>query len=140
MILRRTLTAVLASAALVGGGAALLAPSPADAATQAVSAADSGKGLSAADKTQLRDTGHVTVTRTTKKGKTVTVQVQRGTITALSATSVTIRSKDGYTHAYAIGKKTKVRGMGVAATGERAQVIAVGDHARRLRHGFRQAS
>jgi hypothetical protein len=141
--MRRTLAALVASATLTAGGVALLAPSPADAATQVVAQTEQGKGLSDQQKAVLKEKGHITVTRTTKKGRTVTVLVQRGQITALTATSVSLKSTDGYTHSYLIGKKTKVKGQGVTAVGQRAQVIAVqtdkGDVARRLRHGFRQA-
>ena len=43
----------------------------------------------------------------TKDG-TKTVVVQRGTVTAVSATSITVRSTDGYTLTWALGKPLKV--------------------------------
>lgn len=139
-MLRRT-AAVVLTGALGLGGLALLAPSPAGAATdQLVASADSAqqKALNPGQRHQLREKGHVTVTRHTRKHGTVTVIVQRGEVTAVSATSVTLKSKDGWTHSYVLTDKTRVRGEGDVAVGDRAQVIAVkgkdGDVARRLRH------
>ena len=63
---------------------------------------------------------------------TRTVDVQRGTVTAVSATSVTIRSADSYTGSYVINDQTKVRtGRGADSrvadikTGDKAAVVAV---------------
>jgi hypothetical protein len=51
---------------------------------------------------------HGELTLRTKKGD-VTVDVQRGTVTAVSPTSITVKSLDGYTHSYAVTSATKVR-------------------------------
>jgi ABC-type transport system substrate-binding protein len=65
---------------------------------------------------------------------TRTVDVQRGTVTAVSATSVTIHSADDYTGTYVINAQTKVRtGRGADSrvanikTGDKAAVLAVED-------------
>ena len=90
----------------------------------------------------LRSTGHLSVVRQTRKHGAVTVLVQRGVIEAVGATSITLRSKDGYTHSYVINAVTKVRerrqrvAVGALHIGERAMVVAVatphGDLARRI--------
>jgi hypothetical protein len=143
-MLRRT-AALVTTGALALGGVALLVPQPASAqqdVTAQVAAPGKGKLLTPAQRQQLRSTGHVTVTRHTPKHGTVTVLVQRGTVTALSATSITLRSKDGYAHSYAITPKTKVREqrqdvkLSDLKAGERAMVVALhtakGDVARRI--------
>lgn len=55
-----------------------------------------------------RHTLHGDITVTTKKG-VVTVAVQRGTVTAVSATSMTVKSSDGFTQTWALTKNTAVR-------------------------------
>jgi hypothetical protein len=42
-------------------------------------------------------------------GKPVTVDVQRGSVTAVSASSITLRSDDGFTATYTITSDTRVR-------------------------------
>lgn len=60
-----------------------------------------------------------------------TLVVQRGQIVSVSATSLTLRSSDGFTSTYTLNSATKVRARGQAATvgelkpGERAMVLAV---------------
>lgn len=44
----------------------------------------------------------------TKDGKFVTVYTQRGAVTAVSSTSITVKSADGYTATYAVNADTKV--------------------------------
>ncbi len=55
-----------------------------------------------------RDVLHGRLTLRTATG-TTTVDLQRGTLTAASATSVTVLSSDGFTATYAIEPSTKVR-------------------------------
>lgn len=45
-----------------------------------------------------------------KDGKTVTLVSVRGQVTAVSATSVTVKAEDGFTATYTVNAKTKVRG------------------------------
>lgn len=79
---------------------------------------------------RLRSTGHLEIVRQTKRRGAVTILVQRGEITALSAASISLKSKDGFAHTYVIGAKTKVRerrepvAIADLKVGERAMVIA----------------
>ena len=146
-MLRRTATALVVTGALTLGGAALLAPqsasaTPDPAASQVSDAKGHHRLLTPAQRRELRATGHLTVTRHTRKHGTVTVLVQRGEITALSATSISLRSKDGFSHSYVVTDRTKVREQGQPASydelkvGEQVMVVALqtakGDVARRI--------
>lgn len=55
-----------------------------------------------------RNTLHGQVTVKTKDG-TKTIAVQRGTVTAVSATSLSVKSTDGFTETWVLNSKTKVR-------------------------------
>lgn len=55
-----------------------------------------------------------------------TLDLQRGEVTAATATSVTVRSSDGFTTAYAVGSSTTVRRDRATVT---ADALAVGDTA-----------
>jgi hypothetical protein len=44
-----------------------------------------------------------------KDGKPVVVDVQRGQVTAVSATSITLKSEDGFTASYTVDSDTRVR-------------------------------
>jgi hypothetical protein len=68
--------------------------------------------LTAAQRDTLRTTGHVEVLKHTRKHGDVTLDIQRGTITALTPTSITLMSKDGYRHSYQVVPTTKVRENG----------------------------
>ena len=65
-----------------------------------------------------------------KDGKIVTRVVQRGEVTAVSTTSITLKSEDGFTGTYAVNGDTKVRVGGDNAaitgvkTGNEARVVA----------------
>src|SRR6266487_4495411 len=65
-----------------------------------------------------------------QNGKTTTMVEQHGTVTAVSASSVSLKSSDGFTGTYAVNNDTKVRvGGGPAAisgvkTGNEAWVVA----------------
>jgi hypothetical protein len=147
-MLRRS-AAVIVSGAIALGGAALLVPHPASAADKAVASVGDqaegkghGKLLTPADRRTLRKDGHVTITRDTKKRGTVTVLLQLGKITAISPTSVSLMSKDGYTHSYVLTDKTKIKEkratvpLSEVKVGQKALIVAVqgdtGDNARRL--------
>lgn len=66
-----------------------------------------------------------------RHGAIATVAIQRGEITAVSASSITLKSADGYLGTYAVTQDTKVRhagspvAIGTLTTGERAMVFAV---------------
>jgi hypothetical protein len=51
-----------------------------------------------------------------RNGTAVTMDVQRGQVTAVSATSISIRSDDGYAATYTVGAGTKVRLGGTPKT------------------------
>jgi hypothetical protein len=72
--------------------------------------------------------GEVTV----RKGKgTQVVDTQRGQVTAVGATSVTVRSKDGFSATYVVGSTSKVRAAKKQATisavkaGDQVGVVAI---------------
>lgn len=94
---------VLTGVASAGSFAPAAAPSGASAST---AAADTAAGQ--ARRGMMRDVLHGTLTLKNGTGTTV-VDVQRGEVTAASATSVTVKSTDGFTATYAIGEDTVVR-------------------------------
>jgi hypothetical protein len=63
-------------------------------------------------------------------GKITTMVVQHGAVTAVSATSVSLKSEDGFTGTYAVGSDTRVRVAGGpdaisgVKTGNQAWVVA----------------
>jgi hypothetical protein len=109
-------TAVLAMAG-VGGGIAFAADGSGTAAAPSTSAATPNTGSSngTGTRTPKKDRHHGLVGRfehgqLTVHGKSgdQVVDVQRGQVTAVSATSVTVRSKDGFTATYTIASTSKV--------------------------------
>lgn len=60
-----------------------------------------------------------------KDGKIITVDVQRGTVTAVSSSSMTVRSSDGTTWTWTLNGDTKVRGADLKQ--EATSNIKVGD-------------
>ena len=79
----------------------------------------------------LKATGHVEFVKHTRQHGDVTIDVQRGKITALTPTSITLLSKGGFSHTYMLTTKTVVREKGqreaVSALmpDERVMVVAV---------------
>lgn len=67
---------------------------------------------------------HGELTITGSDGKPVVMTVQRGTVTAASATSLTVRSADGFSQTYAVNASTRVGGA-TGATGTLAKNQAV---------------
>lgn len=142
-------TASVATAATIPTGerADRIAATTTAAGTQAAPADESTQSrrrppLSPELRAQLRETGHIEIIRSTKSRGNVTVEVQRGEVTSVSATSITLLSKDGYSHSYVVTAETKVRAnrqpvaISTLRVGERALVVAVrtpdGDVARRI--------
>lgn len=134
-MLKRTKVALVAGMSalgLIGTGAAFAAasspaaPSPAPTAPSptAPSTAKAHQHRALLDRVE-----HGEVTLSTKQGDKV-VDLQRGTVTAVSATSVTVRSTDGFTATYTVGSGTKVRKdkaastIGNVADGDRVRVVA----------------
>src|ERR1700761_9267250 len=52
---------------------------------------------------------HVEFSKTTKKHGPAHIDLQRGVVTAVDGSSVTVRSNDGYTQTYTLTPKTHVR-------------------------------
>ena len=143
----KTLTTVL-----VAGTAGLVVLSTAGLATASPTASSAngtvGKAgshhrlLTAQQRQTLRSTGHVEVVRHSRKHGDVTLEVQRGAITALTPTTIPLLSKGGYRHTYLLTPATTVREKGKAenvsdlTAGERVMVVAVhsptADVARRI--------
>jgi hypothetical protein len=79
---------------------------------------------------RLGGTLHGEVTRPSAAGGTETLLVQTGAVTASTATSVTVRSTDGFTETYAVADTTTVRGPAKAAglaVGTQVTVVAAKD-------------
>ena len=104
----------LGATALTGIAVAAGAPSSDRSASPlAAAAAPGGPGAVDAARTgrrpgALRHVLHGRLTVRTATG-TATVDLQRGTITAASATSLSVRSSDGFTATYAVDASTTVR-------------------------------
>lgn len=136
---RTVLAAVTAGTLLTGGAVALAAPgsTPAPAPPAASSSPASGapsapaRGSAArpadpsaerrADRRAVRAQragrllhGERVVQR--EDGSTHTLGAQRGAVTAVSATSVTLRSSDGFTRSYTLTPTSRVRVAGAKAT------------------------
>jgi hypothetical protein len=62
-------------------------------------------------------------------GQPVTLLFQSGQVTAVSPTSITLKSADGFTQTYVVNAQTRVRGgsIGSMAPGDTAVVLAVKD-------------
>jgi hypothetical protein len=65
-----------------------------------------------------------------KDGKPVNVAEQRGTVNTVTSTSITLTSKDGFSHTYVVDSSTRVRvdgkkgAIGSVKTGQDATVLA----------------
>jgi hypothetical protein len=84
---------------------------------------------------RLGGTLHGEVTRPTATGGTETLLVQSGSVTASSATEVTVKSSDGFAETYAVSDTTTVRGPAKAAglaVGTEVTVVATKDGKRAL--------
>jgi hypothetical protein len=53
-----------------------------------------------------------------KDGKPVTLETIRGTVSAVSSSSVTVKAEDGFTATFATNSDTKVRGGGADSLGD----------------------
>ena len=125
---RRVLAGAALATGLAVGGAAVAAAVSTDGGTRAVDVVASAAGLSAAGGLG-GDAGHgpgggiggpgvrgalhgeLTVPQAAGTGTQV-VLVQRGTVTAVSKTSLSVKSTDGFTATYAITSSTRVRAKG----------------------------
>lgn len=65
-----------------------------------------------------------------------TILTQRGTVTSVSGSSITVKSEDGYSHTYSIDNNTLVaagnNGIADVAKGDTVRVLAVGNAAKQV--------
>ena len=139
--------AVVAIAAGAGGAYAATSHSPNHATTSAYTGAAASSTPSASQPTRPRfgkgfrpglggvrlgagigNVEHGQVTIRKKNGTDETIDVQRGTVTAVSSTSITVKSTDGFTDSYAVSSSTIVdaesAGIGSVKTGDTVYVTA----------------
>ncbi|HEY0239542.1 MAG TPA: DUF5666 domain-containing protein [Friedmanniella sp.] len=127
----------VALAGAVGVGVASADPTPSP--TPSVSASPSAGSTAAADHAKNAKARHGLFARALH-GEVVlggkkhrVVDFQRGTVTAVSTTSITVKSADDFTATYVVDAKTKVRhdqapaAIGAVKTGDRVRVVAQKD-------------
>jgi hypothetical protein len=87
-----------------------------------------GGGLDEVLGADVEDMLHAEVVLSTEGGGTQTVLVQKGAVTEVSATGVTVKSADGFTTAYTVNGDTLVRAdsdeIGAVAKDEEVVVVA----------------
>lgn len=129
---RRILIGGMTAAAVVGAGGTAIAltgsdstngtPAAAPASTSASAPAHSGKGK------LLRNMAHAEIVTKGKDGF-VTHTLINGTVTAVSATSITVQAADKHSQSFVVDKDTKVRmrtnGKGAASSIDK---VVKGDH------------
>jgi hypothetical protein len=126
-----SVAALSALAVTVGGVAYADAATSTTHATTAAAPTVTRAARSRARHPLLRRTLHGSLVLRGKAGKTVTVDIQRGTITDISATSLTMKSTDGVSETYVLTPATKLRSRGKAVTlatvkdGDRGLVVAI---------------
>jgi hypothetical protein len=109
----------------IGGGVAFAAGSPSTPATPSTAAPAQHHKARPGKRVE-----HGELTVRTRSGPQV-VDVQRGQVTAVSSTSLTVRSKDGFSATYVVGSSSKVRAakkqatISAVRTGDRVGVVAV---------------
>jgi len=128
----RTRTALITGTAVValvvsGGVAYAVSSTPTSSPTAASSPAPAAKAK-AKHRSLLGHVAHGEVTLNGKNHKVV--DVQRGEVQAVSATSISVKSDDGFTATYTINSDTKVRKGGKQAaigdvhTGDKVGIVA----------------
>ena len=84
-----------------------------------------GQGIGGGLLGRLGNVQHGELTVTGSDGKAVVMTVQRGAVTAASATSVSVRSADGFSQTYAVNTATRVTGGSAAALEKGDQVLVL---------------
>jgi hypothetical protein len=137
-MLKKIVIAGSAAAIVLGAGTAALAVSGSSTAPSAPSSSAPANAAGHAKRAELRRALHATWVTRNGKGSTgfVTHDEIRGQVTALSATSITVKAADNVSQTYAITSSTKVHlradGKGKAGTigevksGDRVIVIGTG--------------
>jgi hypothetical protein len=111
-----------AAAAVLGAGGVAMAASGGNPSTAPSTAAATTKGH--ADKA-LRRAVHGTFVTRGKGGTFVTHELARGTVAAVSAGSITVRSADGSSETFVVDSHTKVRTHPKGAAGAASSISAV---------------
>lgn len=125
----KILTSTAVAIALTGGIGATLAladtptPTPGPSATSSPSASSSPSPSASTGQQAKRNKKHKTLEARALHGQVTlggkkhqVVEFQRGTVEKISASSVTVKSKDGFTATYVLTAQTKVRKEKKAAT------------------------
>jgi hypothetical protein len=81
---------------------------------------------------RLGSVQHGEFTVTGSDGKAVVMTVQRGAVTAASATSVSVRSTDGFSQTYAVNASTRVSGGSAAQLSKDDRVVVLARKADRV--------
>ncbi len=123
---RKTLLAGAVALALTGTGVAFAwaasippSPSPTSSQSQAQSQTAPGQENRKAKRDKAQRPQHLHSESVVKKadGTFATELSQRGTVDAVGATSITVKSEDGYSQTYAVNAETKIRQVPAAAAG-----------------------
>jgi hypothetical protein len=146
---RKVLITGVTAAAIVGAGGTALALSGSDQTSGAPSGATSSAPAKAGKhdhkgNRMLRRLAHGQFVVKGKDGKFETHDIIRGTVTAVSATSITVQAQDKKSETFAVNKDTKVRvrdnGKGAASTiskvvkGDRVMVAGTGTSSLTAKH------
>lgn len=142
VVILATALSTLALAGAVGIGVASADPT-ASATPSASASATPGAGSTAKPDKDKAKAGHRAkgdLTRRALHGEVTlggkqheVVDFQRGTVSAVSATSITVQSKDGYSATYVVDARTKVRqakqqaAIADVKTGDKVRVVGVKD-------------
>jgi hypothetical protein len=119
--------AVLGAGTAAGFGIASAVSDPPPSATSSPNGADHPQlGRQAGRRFLGNRVEHGEFTVKGRAGKPVVVDVQRGQVTAVSATSITLKSEDGFTASYTVGSDTRVR---VSGTRKAIGDVKVGNNA-----------
>lgn len=141
VVLLATTVSALALAGVVGAGVAAADPTPSASPAPTVSAEPTpapgtgtdkpSQGAAKKHRDLARRALHGEVTVGAKKHRVV--DFQRGTVSSVSDSSVTVKSVDGFVGTYVVGPQTKVRvakkdaSIDDVSTGDRVRVVAVKD-------------
>ncbi|MDQ2837442.1 MAG: hypothetical protein M3Y42_09380 [Actinomycetota bacterium] len=139
-MLKKIVIAGSAAAVVLGAGTAAMAASGSSSPSPAPSASSTGKAAKAdhGKKDQLKRALHATWVTKAGKGSTsyVTHDAIRGSVTAVSATSITVKAADNVSETYTVNSTTKVHsradGKGKAGTmsevksGDKVMVLGTG--------------
>ena len=130
---------VLSAVGLAAAAASTSSPHPGNGPASSAGAPSHQRLLTANRRAELTSTGHTTVVRHTRAHGELTLLVQVGRITSTAPDSITVTSKGGYVHSYAVTAATRIRAQRqqvAAATledGDRVLVVASSDgRARRI--------